>query len=54
MMVVFEKCDPVKTPGITCKTDKEIEQYMVKNKMHIITITNQKRFVQYKFGEERI
>ena len=27
---------------------------MVKKKMHIITITNQKRFVQYKFGEERI
>ena len=52
-MVVFEKCDITKRPaGSKCKSEPEIEAWMEFN--YILMLTNEARFIQHKFGENRI
>jgi hypothetical protein len=52
-VIVFEKCDPKKRPlGQICKTEAEIEKWMAFK--FIVTLENRKKFIQYKFKEERI
>ena len=48
-MVVFEKCDPSVS---TCWKEDEINEWLTFK--YIITFTNEKRFVQHKFGKSRI
>ena len=45
LMIVFEKCDPELR---TCKDPKEIKEWL--KLKFIFTVTNTKKFVQYKFG----
>lgn len=50
-MIVFEKCKNA-TSSVTCKSNEDINKWM-KSK-YLITLLNQKKFVQHKFDEERI
>lgn len=52
-MIVFEKCDREKVlPPIQCASQEEITQWM--EFRYILTVENQKRFIQHKFKKERI
>ena len=52
-MVVFEKCDITKRPeGAKCKTEEEIEAWMAFK--YILLCNNDARFIQHKFGENRV
>ena len=51
LMVIFEKCHE-SWSNETCKSDAEIEQW-IKGKF-IAVLTNQKKFIPYKFGDERM
>ena len=51
LMIVFEKCSNA-TSSVTCKSNEEILKWM-KSK-YLVTLVNQKKFVQNKFDEERI
>lgn len=50
-MIVFEKCDN-KTSTVPCKSDDEINEWLFEK--YILTLTNQKKFVQHKFEDERL
>ena len=52
LMIVFEKCDQAKNPEITCETEENISKYM--SGMYMFTISNEKKFIQYNFGEDRV
>lgn len=49
LMVVFEICDSTKR---ICKTREEIDEWL--RFKYIITLTNERTFIQHKFGEEKI
>ena len=52
-MVVFEKCDITKRPkGAKCKSEAEIEAWM--GYKYILLKMNQARFIQHKFGSNRV
>ena len=50
LLVAFEKCDRDKRND--CKTEEEINAWL--QYKYIIVLENTKRFIPYKFGEERI
>ena len=58
IMIVWERCDPVKnaqsdaTKDVVCVTDEEYLEWS--KSRYILAIENQKRFIQHKFGDERI
>ena len=58
IMIVWERCDPEKnalsdaTKDIKCANDTAYRNFT--EGLYICSIDNQKRFVQHKFGEERL
>ena len=50
-MITFERCKNGTDSAITCKSDKEINDWLVGK--YILTLSNQKKFVQHKFEDER-
>ena len=51
LMVIFEMCDPEKSP-IPCKSPEEILEWMYKK--YIVVFTNERVFVSHLFGDESI
>ena len=51
IVVVFEKCDPLKTT-VKCKTDDEINAWMLQK--YLIVYVNQERFIQHVFDEDSV
>lgn len=49
MKVVFDKCDSSKRK---CKSESEIESFL--RSKYIVTLTNERVFIQHKFGEEKV
>lgn len=49
LMFVFEKCD---RHVRKCKSEAEIEDWMTFK--YILTLTNEKKFIQHQFGQQRI
>ena len=53
LMIVFEKCDIGKrASGQKCKSEQEIASWM--EYKYIVMLENEKKFVQHKFGKERV
>ena len=53
LKIIFEKCDLAKRPnGAKCKTETEIAAWM--EGKSIVLIHNEARFIQHKFGEDRV
>ena len=50
-MVVLEKCDNA-TSTVTCQSEEEITKKL--SWKYILLFQNQRKFIQYKFGEGRI
>ena len=48
-MAVFEKCDPAKS---LCLAEEKINEWL--SWKYLVTVTNEKHFVQHKFGRSRI
>ena len=57
-MIVWERCDPEKnklseaTKDIVCANDEDYKEWA--KQRYLLTIENQKRFIQHKFGEARL
>ena len=50
-MVVFEKCDPLKST-IPCKTEAEINEWLLMK--YFMIFSNEKKFISHKFDEDKI
>ena len=48
-MVVFERCDSDKRK---CKSEEEFQEWLLDK--YLFTYENDKKFISYKFGEDRI
>ena len=51
LMVIVQKCNP-ETSEVTCKSDAEIEEWL--RYKFILIVRNQRKFIQYQFGEKRV
>ena len=54
LMIVFETCDEKKLPqGIEkCASKEEINEWM--NTRYLVTLENEKRFIEHKFNQDRV
>ena len=53
LQVVFERCDPEKHKDPEfCQSEEKIDDFLIFK--YIVTLTNEKYFIEFKFGDERI
>ena len=50
-MIVFEKCDS-SWKDVTCKSEEDMKKWMTGK--YFAVLSNQKKFIPYKFGDERM
>ena len=51
IMIVFEKCDS-SWKDVTCKSEEDMKKWMTGK--YFVVLSNQKKFIPYKFGDERM